>query len=166
MYHKKPINSGASEMDLTTMCLACHLKRCHLIAFLTSPWAPHEKENWEGGDPPTPTLSTSSRVLSKAKQSQDLKATTWYILVFFQNQWEFSPKSKKQYLKCLKGRGLCQPSSTRLLEMGMRSFRMIGMTCCHYQLRVGELTWYAWPLYPGQKGSIFPWLRVCKVCIT
>lgn len=135
-------------MNLTTMCLACYLKRCHLIAFLTSSWAPREKGKWEekGNSPPTP-LSKSSRVLSKAK-SELKKATTWYILVFFQNQWEFLPKSKKQYLKCLKGKGLCQPSSTRLLEMEMRRSWMIGMTCCHYHLRVGELTWYAWPFYP------------------
>lgn len=70
-------------MDLTTMCLACHLKRCHLIAFLTSPWAPNEEEKWEGGGPLTPTLSTSSSVLSKAKQSQDLKSNNMIYLGLF-----------------------------------------------------------------------------------
>lgn len=165
MYHKKPINSGASEMDLTTMCLACHLKRCYLIAFLTSPWAPPWEGKMRRGRSPTPTLSTSSSILSKAKQSQDLKKQQHDISWSFSRIRKFSPKSKKQYLKCLKGRGLRQPSSARLLEMGMRSFWMIGMTCCHYQLRIRELTCYAWPFYPGQQGSIFPWLRVFKVCI-
>lgn len=135
-------------MDLTTTCLACHLKRCHLIAFLTSPWAPNEKEKWEKGEIFFLLLANQAAFCLKQSKVRIEKATTWYILVFFQNQQEFSPKSKNQYLKCLNGKGPCQPSSTRLLEMGMRRSWMIGMTCCHYQLRVRELTWYAQPFYP------------------
>lgn len=101
-----------------------------------------------GGGFSLPLLADQAAFCLKQSKVKIEKATTWYILVFFQNLWEFAPKSKKQYLKCLKGKGPCQPSSTRLLEMGMRSSWMIGMTCCHYQLRVRKFTWCASPFYP------------------
>lgn len=69
-------------MDLTTTCLACHLKKCHLIAFLTSPWAPMRRENEKKGEisPHTHTLSKSSSVLLKAKQSQEWKSNNMIYL--------------------------------------------------------------------------------------
>lgn len=132
------------------------LQKCHLIPFLASPWTPNKKVRWEKGEKLFPHLTNQGPFLSKAKPELEKKKKQQHDIAWSSSRISESPAKKQETVsEMFERQEMCQPSSTRLLETGMGSFWMIGTTCCHYQLRLRELTRYAWLFYPVPERQCF-----------
>lgn len=147
------IKGPLTKVQLQWTCLPGSSPEVPLDTILASPWTPSKKVKWEKGEKLFPHLTNQGPFLSKAKS--DLKKQQHDVSWSSSRISEIPAKKQETVSQMFERQEMCQPSSTRLLETGMGSFWMIGTTCCHYQLRLRELTWYAWLFYPVPERQCF-----------